>query len=174
MVVFEDADAITPIDACWESPTCVTEVGERVDIEAKKSEEKKSSSKSIFQDFVVDPPAFDLGISPEKPKYATPTEKHQSQSLGCVLRSSSSQGSMDKGKKAVTFSPVPMTSYFDNTEGTVNNVSPIQVALRENRRVTNPGEHLRSPYVQRCVDFNVTMEVRRVHEWALLAIGDPM
>ncbi|KAI3736209.1 hypothetical protein L6452_15747 [Arctium lappa] len=112
MVVFEDADATTPVDASWESPTFIAEVGERVDIEAKKSEEKKSCSKSILQDFVVDPLAFDLGISPEKPKYATPTEKHHSQSLGSVLRSSSSQGSKDKGKKAVTFSPVPMTSYF--------------------------------------------------------------
>ncbi|KAI3771971.1 hypothetical protein L6452_03144 [Arctium lappa] len=174
MVVFEDVDATTPIDACWESPTFVAEVGEIVDIEAKKSEEKKSCSKSIFQDFAVDPPAFDLGISPEKPKYATPTEKHQSQSVGSVLRSSSSQRSNDKGKKAVTFSPVPMTSYFDNTEGTVNNAAPIQVAFRENRRVTKSGEHLRSPYVHRCVDFNVTMEERRVHEWALSAIGDPM
>ncbi|KAI3678391.1 hypothetical protein L6452_37681 [Arctium lappa] len=174
MVVFEDVDATTPIDACWESPTFVAEVGEIVDIKAKKSEEKKSCSKSIFQDFVVDPPACDLGISPEKPKYATPTEKHQSQSVGSVLRSSSSQRSKDKGKKVVTFSPVPMTSYFDNTESTVNNAAPIQAAFRENRRVTKPGEHLRSPYVQRCVDFNVTMEERRVHDWALSAIGDPM
>ncbi|KAI3735478.1 hypothetical protein L6452_14977 [Arctium lappa] len=42
------------------------------------------------------------------------------------------------------------------------------------RREKRLGDHLRSPYVQRYVDFNVTTEEKRVHEWALAALRDTL
>ncbi|KAI3685264.1 hypothetical protein L6452_34504 [Arctium lappa] len=62
----------------------------------------------------------------------------------------------------------------DKDEDKDEGVEQVQATLRENRREKRLGDHLRSPYVQRCVDFNVTTEEKRVHEWALAALGDTL
>ncbi|KAI3678090.1 hypothetical protein L6452_37369 [Arctium lappa] len=174
MVVYEDVYTPAEIDACWESPTFVAEVFETVETEVQKSEDKKSSSKSKDHDFVVEAPCFDLGIIPEKTHSASAHVPPNPQALTSALKSCSCHGSQDKGKKAVTFSPIPMTSYFEDIKDKDESVEQGQAALRENRREKRPADHLRSPYVQRCVDFNVTTEEKRVHGWALAALGDTL
>ncbi|KAI3729207.1 hypothetical protein L6452_17860 [Arctium lappa] len=171
IVVYEKEDTPDPYDACWESPTFIAEVDESLESEVKKSEERKSTSSSNFPNLGVDAPGFDLGISPEKPQSASAHIPPDPPALTPTLKPCSSHGSQDKGKK-VTFSPVPMASYLDDTEEPIQSDGPIQPTIREHRRLIKLGDPLRSPYVQRCVDFNVTVEERRVHEWALGALRD--
>ncbi|KVH91295.1 hypothetical protein Ccrd_006691 [Cynara cardunculus var. scolymus] len=42
---------------------------------------------------------------------------------------------------------------------------------RATRRELKLGDHLRSPFVIRAVDLNVTPEERRIHEWAVAGLG---
>ncbi|KAI3735249.1 hypothetical protein L6452_14741 [Arctium lappa] len=172
IIVYEEVDTTDPYDACWESPTFIAEVDESLESEVKKSEERKSTSNSNFPNLGVDAPGFDLGISPEKLQSASAHIPPEPPTLTPALKPCSSHGTHDKGKKIVTFSPVPMTSYFDDTEKPIQSDGPIQPKIREHRRLIKLGDPLRSPYVRRCVDFNVTVEERRVYEWALGALRD--
>ncbi|KVI00980.1 hypothetical protein Ccrd_020768 [Cynara cardunculus var. scolymus] len=42
---------------------------------------------------------------------------------------------------------------------------------RATRRELKLGDHLRSPFVIRAVDLNVTPEERKIHEWAVAGLG---
>lgn len=66
MVVVEHGDTVYPLDECWESPKFVVAVDETMHLEIQKSEIKKSLSNIRANGFGIEPPGFDLGISPDK------------------------------------------------------------------------------------------------------------
>ncbi|KAJ9547355.1 hypothetical protein OSB04_019898 [Centaurea solstitialis] len=43
--------------------------------------------------------------------------------------------------------------------------------VRETRRMLKLGDHLRSPYMERCVDLQVNLEDKRAHEWIISSSG---
>ncbi|KAI3692115.1 hypothetical protein L6452_31924 [Arctium lappa] len=101
----------------------------------------------------IEAPGFDLGISPEKKGSGSLSVQSNLSAYPSAMRQSSSDHYRDKGKRVVTFSPIPMTSYFDDSEETHQHDAQFEKKDRGCRRLINPGEHLRSPFVKRCVDF---------------------
>ncbi|KAI3691980.1 hypothetical protein L6452_31784 [Arctium lappa] len=174
IIVYEQVDDIKEFDACWECPQFVEAVTEKVELEVQKSEIRKSMSNSLSSEGGIEALGFDLGISPEKKESRSNTVQSKVSGPHSVLRHSSSEQTRDKGKRAVTFSLIPMTSYFDDSEEAQRDDKPFENNNRGCSRLVNPGEHLRSPFVKRCVDFNVSSEEKRIHEWASAAFGDTL
>ncbi|KAI3666799.1 hypothetical protein L6452_41836 [Arctium lappa] len=91
---------------------------ETVELEVQKSEIRKSLSNSLSNEEGVDAPAFDLGINPEKKETGSNIVQSKLSAQHSAIRQTGSQQTKDKGKRVVTFSPIPMTSYFDDAEET--------------------------------------------------------
>ncbi|KAI3714992.1 hypothetical protein L6452_21955 [Arctium lappa] len=62
---------------------------------------------------------------------------------------------------------------INDSPGMTNNDPPVEniTLARPSRRNAKPGDHLKSPYVVRIVDFNVSAEDKRAHEWVLSIFG---
>ncbi|KAI3667780.1 hypothetical protein L6452_42849 [Arctium lappa] len=171
---------VDPFDKLWESPTYVVEVTEslRVSVENSKikksladiapqelrfgksasgeamnSDQRNGKGKLIDSKEGYDGPSFDLGISPIKD--ATPVR---------IIR-------------PLDDSPIPIANKEKAKcvvpKKEVDEQQPDNEALRGRaaRRTVRPGDHLKSPYYNRVVDFTVTAEDKRVHEWALSMFG---
>ncbi|KAI3735440.1 hypothetical protein L6452_14937 [Arctium lappa] len=116
IVVVEQVDPLEPFDACWDCPSFMAAVRESVEMEVKKSEIKKSLSEQRNQDFGIDPPGFDLRKSLKNIGDASKCNTPNESAPTSAMKACNSQGSKDRGKKIVTFSPIPMTSYFDDSD----------------------------------------------------------
>ncbi|KAI3758425.1 hypothetical protein L6452_05986 [Arctium lappa] len=192
-----------PLAALWDSPTYVSEVGESMRISVDNSKTRR------FLD-AIEPPGFDLGISPMKD--TTCGGGGEPGSCGSGLRVDKGKGKLfDEPTDTVVWGSGPRVAPVDHAYP-LNMVNPsttnsgpfdekvetklvqpkkekcepgdaeIVMRMRQNppdndmnarisRRTVKLGDHLKSPYVTRVVDFNVTSEDRKVHEWALSIFG---
>ncbi|KAI3667245.1 hypothetical protein L6452_42294 [Arctium lappa] len=131
----------TPISQFWYSQTLFRVCDET----ALKS---FSNKKAIVEIHETPTPNFDMGYNP--------IENVQPISVVKATR-------MDKGKEiCIEVEPPPKKCKI---LGSKNNDE------RARRRTISLGDHLRSPYVRRAVDMNITTEEKRIHDWAITAMG---
>ncbi|KAI3729493.1 hypothetical protein L6452_18153 [Arctium lappa] len=166
-----------PLAELWDSPTYVGKVCESMRVSIENSKAMKFLN-------VIEPPSFDLGISPAKD---VQTDQ------ATVVDGSGSGVTKDKGKgKLFDDNQAPQEAVFnrgdikkviapkkeendsiDDNPGMTNNHPPVDDMKRARplRRIVKLGDPLKSPYVVRIVDFNVSTEDKRGHEWALSIFG---
>ncbi|KAI3681016.1 hypothetical protein L6452_35797 [Arctium lappa] len=99
-------DNAEEFDACWECPNFVAAVDEKLAIEVHKSKLKKYLSKSMTEGCGFDAPGFHLGISPDKTQHGSNSVPNHTPTPIFALKPLSSQGTKDKGKREVIFSPL--------------------------------------------------------------------
>ncbi|KAI3697454.1 hypothetical protein L6452_30479 [Arctium lappa] len=192
-----------PMKQLWDSPTYVQQVYESMHVSVENSKAMK-----FLRD--IEPPGFDLGISPVKDvqqehapvagasgswratnkgkgKLFTDeqasdvdvvnqgvTQSRISASVANVAASDSCEQRLEENniKNFIAPKKEEHDSISDNPIITDNhrNVDNITRA-RPLRRNVKPGDPLKSPYVVRILDFNVSAEDKRAHEWALSILG---
>ncbi|KAI3759171.1 hypothetical protein L6452_06766 [Arctium lappa] len=129
----------------WKSPTD----------EATNSDQGKGKGKLFDKDEGYDGPNFNLVISPIKD--ATTVSMIQPFDDFYIPCTDKGKGKYVEPKKEV--------------DEPMNDQQNEDLHKRASRRTVRLGDHLKSPYFNRVVDFNITAEDKRVHEWALSIFG---
>ncbi|KAI3664976.1 hypothetical protein L6452_43591 [Arctium lappa] len=157
-----------PMKRLWDSPTYVQQVYESMHVSVENSKAMK-----FLRD--IEPPGFDLGISPVKVVQ---------QENASIVGASGSCGATDRGKgklfgdeqasdEAVVNQGVTQSRISASVTNIAASYSCEQILEENNIKkfIAPKKEDMIRSVITRILDFNVSAEDKRAHEWALSIFG---